>query len=320
MRAEETPSVPQIASWLACLAILLPAEFSVLPAAAEPLSCRPSTAALQVALDRNGFGVGLIDGRLGRKTHAALADFETASGITGSAALSTLTGGVRSVALKTYVVITQDLCEVGTAPADWVEASKAPCMACESLIEVLSERFHSSEAFLAELNPDITAWDAGAVGKTIKVPNVDSRKSAPKAERLAIDCSRFRLRAYDAGNRLVASFPCSVARDPARAPTGTLHITTFAANPIYVFDPGNYPESPQARKVGRRLIIPAGPNCPVGDYWIGINATGFGIHGTPHPETIGRRESHGCFRLTNWDIVRLSRMVKPGTPVEVTGL
>ena len=37
-----------------------------------------------------------------------------------------------------------------------------------------------------------------------------------------------------------------------------------------------------------------------------------GIHGTNEPSTIGHTESHGCLRLTNWDVMRLSRMMKPG--------
>lgn len=305
---------------LACVAILLAADPVVLPGIAESEPSQPSTVALQVALDRNGFSAGLIDGRSGPKTQAAMDDFQTATGLTGDAAIAALTEEGRITAFKRYVVTTQDLNKVGSAPADWIEASKSPRMACESLLEVLSEQFRTSESFLMSMNPAVSAWDTDAIGKTITVPNIGRQKALPDAVRLVIDCSQFRLRAYDAGNQLVASFPCSVARDLAKAPTGTVSITTFAANPTYVFDPINYPESPQARKVGRRLIIPAGPNNPVGDYWLGINAPGFGIHGTPHPETIGRQESHGCFRLTNWDIIRLAKIVKPGTPVEVTGL
>jgi hypothetical protein len=42
---------------------------------------------------------------------------------------------------------------------------------------------------------------------------------------------------------------------------------------------------------------------------------GYGIHGTDHPETIGRSVSHGCVRLRNEDIERLFEMVAVGTPV-----
>jgi lipoprotein-anchoring transpeptidase ErfK/SrfK len=62
-------------------------------------------------------------------------------------------------------------------------------------------------------------------------------------------------------------------------------------------------------------MIPPGPNNPVGDMWIGLDLKGYGIHGTPWPEDIGKTESHGCFRLANWDAVRLAKMLSIGTPV-----
>jgi lipoprotein-anchoring transpeptidase ErfK/SrfK len=41
------------------------------------------------------------------------------------------------------------------------------------------------------------------------------------------------------------------------------------------------------------------------------------IHGTSLPELLGTRASHGCIRVGNSDIVRLSRLVRPGTPVQI---
>lgn len=40
------------------------------------------------------------------------------------------------------------------------------------------------------------------------------------------------------------------------------------------------------------------------------------LHGTPEPGRVGRTESHGCVRLTNWDAARVAALVKPGTSVE----
>lgn len=49
--------------------------------------------------------------------------------------------------------------------------------------------------------------------------------------------------------------------------------------------------------------------------WIDLSKEHYGIHGTPNPETIGRAESHGCVRLTNWDAARLAQMVSTKTKV-----
>lgn len=43
----------------------------------------------------------------------------------------------------------------------------------------------------------------------------------------------------------------------------------------------------------------------------------FAIHGTALPELIGTRASHGCIRLKNRDVVKLSRLLRPGTPVAI---
>jgi lipoprotein-anchoring transpeptidase ErfK/SrfK len=55
----------------------------------------------------------------------------------------------------------------------------------------------------------------------------------------------------------------------------------------------------------------------VGTVWIGLDRPGYGIHGTPRPEEVGRTESHGCFRLANWNAEYLLRLVSIGTAVFV---
>jgi hypothetical protein len=47
----------------------------------------------------------------------------------------------------------------------------------------------------------------------------------------------------------------------------------------------------------------------VGVVWIDLTKASYGIHGTPRPEEIGKTQSHGCVRLTNWDALDLARRV-----------
>jgi lipoprotein-anchoring transpeptidase ErfK/SrfK len=61
--------------------------------------------------------------------------------------------------------------------------------------------------------------------------------------------------------------------------------------------------------------VQPGPNNPVGVVWIDLSKAHYGIHGTPEPSKIGHVESHGCVRMTNWDVDRLAQYVKPGTQV-----
>lgn len=69
-------------------------------------------------------------------------------------------------------------------------------------------------------------------------------------------------------------------------------------------------------KAKKPLIVKPGPNNPVGLVWIDLTAPSYGIHGTPEPDKIGKTESHGCIRLTNWDALDLAGMVHKGTIVK----
>jgi lipoprotein-anchoring transpeptidase ErfK/SrfK len=274
------------------------------------------TALLQTALDRNGFGVGLIDGQAGSRTTLALRDYARSRGLSEPDARAELLGDTEPATII-HTLTNEDLASVGTAPGDWAEAEKVSSMACGSLDEVLSERFHASRRFLQRLNPALTNWSGIATGTEVTVPNTRPTSWSVPASRLEVDCTEYRIRAFGATNDLIASFPCSIARKLHKVPVGDLTLVAFAPNPNYTFDPENFPESARAQEIGRKIIIPPGPRNPVGVYWLSLSAPGFGMHGTPHPETIGRRESHGCFRLTNWDITTLASMVEVGTPVRV---
>jgi len=69
-------------------------------------------------------------------------------------------------------------------------------------------------------------------------------------------------------------------------------------------------------KTEEKFIIKAGTNNPVGSTWIDLSIDSFGIHGTPEPSQVGKAASHGCVRLTNWDVEELAKMVQKGMPVE----
>src|SRR5262244_2940504 len=67
------------------------------------------------------------------------------------------------------------------------------------------------------------------------------------------------------------------------------------------------------------FTIRPGPNNPVGLVWIGLTGEGYGIHGAPNPEKVGKTESHGCVRLTNWDALQLASALTKGAPVDFIG-
>jgi lipoprotein-anchoring transpeptidase ErfK/SrfK len=90
-------------------------------------------------------------------------------------------------------------------------------------------------------------------------------------------------------------------------------VVSADANPNYRYNPDYKFKGVKSKEA---FTIKPGPNNPVGSYWIGLSAEGYGIHGTPNPSKVSKSESHGCVRLTNWDVGLLGKSVKKGTPVE----
>jgi len=159
-------------------------------------------------------------------------------------------------------------------------------------------------------------WTNLAAGAALQVPRIDPLPVA-RAARVVIRLSRRTLEAFDERGTLLAHFPCSIAQRVDKRPVGELHVTVVAPNPDYTFDPALFSESPEARTIKTKLKLAPGPNNPVGTAWIGLDRPGYGLHGTPVPEAVGRTESHGCFRLANWNAERLLKLAWAGMPVMV---
>src|SRR5207244_346637 len=81
-------------------------------------------------------------------------------------------------------------------------------------------------------------------------------------------------------------------------------VVSADANPTYRYHPAYKFKGVKSKEA---FTIRPGPNNPVGSFWIGLSAEGYGIHGTSNPSTVSKAESHGCVRLTNWDAVLLGR-------------
>lgn len=134
----------------------------------------------------------------------------------------------------------------------------------------------------------------------------------PSVARILVDESEGWLKAFDAKDKLVAMYTVTTgsANDPL--PIGNWEVKGVAYNPPFAFDPELFWDVPNTED---KQQLPPGPNGPVGVVWIDLTKEHYGIHGTPAPETIGRAQSHGCIRLTNWDAARLAQMVRGGTKV-----
>ena len=154
-------------------------------------------------------------------------------------------------------------------------------------------------------------------GTVLKIPDVNYPDPNNQAAYVVVHLADRYLEAYDENTNLLVHFPSSIAAKVEKRPVGELHVVAIIPNPNYTVDPALFPESAELQSIGHKLILPPGPNNPVGIAWVGLDKTGYGVHGTPIPEQVGRTESHGCFRLANWDADYLLKLVWMGMPVIV---
>jgi lipoprotein-anchoring transpeptidase ErfK/SrfK len=198
-----------------------------------------------------------------------------------------------------------------------------------SLSELVAERFHTDQDYLRQLNAGQKIDDLRA-GATIKVPAVEpflietiypnpaqpeegakpSLKSAETPQTLIrIHRAEHILDVWE-GEKMIASFPVSVGPPENETPSGNYTIKQSIPRPVFRYDKKMLKEGVRGEEA---WVLPPGPNNPVGVIWNQTSQDGIGLHGTHDPDLIGRNISSGCVRLSNWDVVSLTHLLRPGT-------
>ena len=292
---------------------------------------------VQVILDQLGFGPGVLDGRGGLSLVNALKGFQESRGlpVTGKADRATLKALYPYRARRPTVALRLDRRAlagpfVNPMPKDYAAQAKLSAMSYRTPLEKLAEMFHTTPETLVALNAPGARL---APGEQIVFPNalplsrdyptdaepewratlaglnVDARQ--PQGEKIVVDKSDGVLRVLNGQGKLIAQFTATMGSSSDPLPLGNWKVLGIARNPDWKMNPRLLRGVSDAKSA---QIIPPGPNNPVGVVWIDLSKEHYGIHGTSEPHQIGRAESNGCIRLTNWDAARLALMVKPGTP------
>jgi len=273
----------------------------------------------QLALTRLGISSGSLDGVAGSQTRAALLAFQRREHLPLTGSLDADTRSrllLEAPALTSYTVTSNDLARLQPVASTWLGKSQQSALDYETILELVAEKSHSHPGYIRTLNPGVN-WSNIVAGVELRVPDAAYPEPAEKAAFIRISLSGKSLQAFGAQSNLLAHFPCSIAQRIEKRPVGELHVAAIAPNPDYTFNPEVFAESAEAQAVGRKLMIQPGPNNPVGVAWISLDRPGYGIHGTPGPEQVVRTESHGCFRLANWNAEYLIKLVSVGMPVFV---
>jgi lipoprotein-anchoring transpeptidase ErfK/SrfK len=311
---------------------------------------------LQIFLDRANFSPGKIDGQYNDLTLKALALYRQSRGEpppppfskpgtppdTSGLDLSSVTPVFIS-----YVVTEADLQTVGQVPNAVRDQAKLKFLPYRNIAEAISEKFHCDVHFLEQLNPGKSTQIKA--GDKMMVPNVEPFEIAavknltpgseitppvandipdesnigkvePALPEVAAPATSIRIDTKSAmlgvfeSEKLIAAYPVTVGSAELPSPIGEWKVRGVAKLPRFRYDKQMLRHG---RRSGHFYMLPPGPNSPVGVIWIALNKRGIGLHGTNEPERIGQSASHGCIRLTNWDVVRLTQKVKAGVPVSI---
>jgi lipoprotein-anchoring transpeptidase ErfK/SrfK len=272
----------------------------------------PAIAKLQILLDQNGASPGVIDGYDGDNVRKAILGFQAMWGLpeTGEIDEALLQGlDTGQPVMGPYIITSQDSAEVtGPTPDDYAEKAQLEFLGYTSVEEALAERFHMDVNFLSAINPQ-----AGFLpGETIAVAMTGADRTG-EVVRIEADKTLRQVRAYDAQGTLLAVYPATIGSEDNPSPSGSYVVEVVAPMPNYTYNPAiNFQQGDNTEV----LVIPPGPNGPVGSMWIGLSKPTYGIHGSPQPSKIDKTGSHGCIRLTNWDAAELATMVAPGVTVD----
>lgn len=308
--------------WFICPALAANLDAAAVNDAARPArqlssdKLNASVVKLQILLDRARFSPGEIDGKLGENAQKALKAFAQQHGISSDKTIAPefwdkLTAASEGPVIVDYKIADADVKGpfLKELPARLDDMKSLKALSYTSPLEGLAEKFHMSADLLRTLNPG-KAFDKA--GETIVVASVPARRELPRIARLEVDKKNGAVKAFDESGVLLAFYPASIGSPDRPTPSGTLKVTSTNEKPTYHYNPEYKFKSVKSK---RPFDIKPGPNNPVGSYWIGLSAQGYGIHGTAEPDRVSKSASHGCIRLTNWDARVLGENVKRGAPV-----
>ena len=190
---------------------------------------------------------------------------------------------------------------VGTPQTDFVEPG-------DTLLDVAFRHRLGFER-VTRINPGVDPWipDPGTVAR------LPTRHVLPDAPRRGLVVNVPDMQLYDftrPGETEIFAVAIGDEMDPSLV--GEFRIGRKREKPAWYV-----PKSIQAEKPELPPVVPPGPDNPLGDHWMTIGTTSYGIHGTNNRWSIGREATHGCVRLYNDEIARLYARTPQGTPIRL---
>jgi len=150
----------------------------------------------------------------------------------------------------------------------------------------IARDYRVSIAQLLSANPLITNQNMILVGQVIRIPGLPNPESIPY--RIVVSKSDRTLKLFR-NQTLIKTYPIAIGKMLSQTPTGTFVVVNRQPN----------------------------PGGPYGAMWLSLSKTGYGIHGTNNPSSIGQSVSQGCVRMYNHDVLELANQIPNGIRVVI---
>jgi L,D-transpeptidase ErfK/SrfK len=212
--------------------------------------------------------------------------------------------------------------------ATWLGMAAAPASAAEDLVlqpivgamsltkiepedTLLDVAYRNRVGFsqVERLNPNTDVW-LPEPGTEVQLPTAAVLPSVPR-EGLVLNIPEMRLYDFTVGPEPEV-FAVAIGDLEVPTPVGAFKIRRKRENPTWYV-----PQSVRDERPELPAQVAPGPDNPLGDYWMTLGNTTYGIHGTNIEWSIGRLATHGCVRLYNEDMKRLYARIPEGTPVRI---
>jgi L,D-transpeptidase ErfK/SrfK len=176
---------------------------------------------------------------------------------------------------------------------------------------LLDAAYRSRTAYdaVVRLNPGIDVWIPDP-GTRVELPT-EMVLPAARLDGILINLPEMRLYDFTVRDGLeVLAIAIGDPDDPS--PVGEFYVGEKREHPTWAV-----PASIRNEKPDLPALVPPGPENPLGDRWMTLSRSSYGIHGTNNKWSIGRLATHGCIRLYNSDMHRLYDRVPSKTKIRI---
>jgi L,D-transpeptidase ErfK/SrfK len=187
----------------------------------------------------------------------------------------------------------------------------------DTLVDIARRHRVGQEAIVLA-NPRVDRWYPGE-GTEVILP---SRYILPPGPRrgLVLNTPEMRLYYYplpaEDGAAEVQVFPVAIGRAGWETPVAETTLVSKERDPAW-YPPESIRKEHAAQGDPLPLVVPPGPDNPLGRHALRLGLPGYLIHGTNKAFGVGMRVSHGCVRMLPEDVAWLFERIPVGTPVRI---